>query len=192
LTGEKWLHSVHASIYGTAFKDSEDAEWNAFDRMISEHVKSGRLEIRFWRGKNKKDSYFSIWCTNCKYFVHSRWAKKTDDAMLRLLLLSWFYHEVPSFSLKASEKFQNKIPRGFFWKKTAFDARHKEKRTSKTGSLLTIATNRTVAVSSEIDDTASLSPLPEMPFSLWASDFPDFQGPREDLPALGELNREGI
>ena len=80
----------------------------------------------------------------------------------------------------------------FFWKKTAFDARHKQKRTSKTGSLLTIATNRTVAVSSEIDDTASLSPLPEMPFSLWASDFPDFQGPREDLPVLEELNREGI
>ena len=178
-------------MYGTAFKNADAAEWFALDRMISEHVKSGRLEIRFWRGKNKKHSFFSISCPKCKYFVHSRWARATDDAMLRLLLLSWFYHEVPPFSLKASEKFQNKIPRGFFWKKTAFDARHKQKRTSKTGSLLTIAKNRTVAVSSEID-TASLSPLPETPFSLWASDFPDFQGPRENLPALGELNREGI
>ena len=42
------------------------------------------------------------------------------------------------------------------------------------------------------DSPAPLSPPPETQCSLWASNFPDFQGPREDLPALGVLNREGV
>lgn len=190
LTLEKWMN-VAPSMFATIISNADCAEWKSFDRNVAEHLKTGRLEFVYWRGDSKKNALFSISCPKCQYFFHTRVGKGTDDAMVRLLLASWFEHEPSSFNLKPNELGRHN--------KITFSHHSLPPSTSTGQSQDTASTSATVATEAPtLSDvgTDPGSPLPEPRCALWAPalNFPPFESPRlleqseqSDVPNLSKL-----
>ena len=91
---EEWNNSGHDAIYNSIFSKTQNyTEYEKFSKTVLLAMNQMDTEFAYWRASSRQNSFFTVGCKRCRYFLHTSWRKGSNASCLKDLWWAWLMEE---------------------------------------------------------------------------------------------------